>query len=319
MKSNRDWNNINSLEIFFHGLIMGTINKLPGISGGLYSIVIGFYDHLMNSIKNINNNTFKNLFLFDFKKLNSTINGKFLFFLSIGMIISYFTTSKILDFFLINYELYVWSIFFGLILGSLYVLIKRTNKTNVKKLLILFVGLFFGLLLSFSEPMMENRALAFVFFCGFISICGITIPGLSGSFILILLGNYELLLVDAVNSFFDLIANIFKNENYPIDSELIKILIVFFLGSVIGLIILSKFLSFILKKYPIHLNHLIIGFVLGTLPIVWPWNKVELGEELLTMFNNFYGLIFILASFIIIILLNNNVDKKNLRSNRKGY
>ena len=80
------------------------------------------------------------------------------------MIISYFTTSKILDFFLINFELYVWSIFFGLILGSLYVLIKRTNKTNVKKLLILFVGLCFGLLLSFSEPMMENRALAFVFF-----------------------------------------------------------------------------------------------------------------------------------------------------------
>ena len=246
MKSNRDWNNINSLEIFFHGLIMGTVNKLPGISGGLYSIVIGFYDHLMNSIKNINSNTFKNLFLFDFKKLDSSINGKFLLFLSTGMIISYFTTSKILDFFLINYELYVWSIFFGLILGSLYVLIKRTNKTSVKKLLILFVGLCFGLLLSFSDPMLENRALAFVFFCGFISICGITIPGLSGSFILIILGNYELLLVDAVNSFFDLITNIFKNENYSIDSELIKILIVFFVGSVLGLIILSKFLSFLI-------------------------------------------------------------------------
>ena len=120
MKNNRDWNSINSLEIFFHGLIMGTINKLPGISGGLYSVVIGFYDHLMNSIKNINNNSIKNLFRFDFKKLNNSINGKFLFFLSLGMIISYFTTSKILDFFLINYELYVWSIFFGLILGSLY-------------------------------------------------------------------------------------------------------------------------------------------------------------------------------------------------------
>ena len=103
MKSNRDWNSINSLEIFFHGLIMGTINKLPGISGGLYSIVIGFYDHLMNSIKNINNNTVKNLFLFELKKLNSSINGKFLFFLSIGMVISYFTTSKILDFFLLKY------------------------------------------------------------------------------------------------------------------------------------------------------------------------------------------------------------------------
>ena len=145
--------------------ILGCGNGYDAISFSKKGFNVTAVDFAETPIKNINNNTFKNLFLFDFKKLNSSINGKFLFFLSIGMIISYFTTSKILDFFLINYELYVWSIFFGLILGSLYVLIKRTNKTNVKKLLILFVGLCFGLLLSFSEPMMENRALAFVFFC----------------------------------------------------------------------------------------------------------------------------------------------------------
>ena len=80
--------------------------------------------------------------------------------------------------------------------------------------------------------------------------------------------------------------------------------------------IILSFLSFILKKYPIHLNHLIIGFVVGTLPIVWPWNKVELGAEIVNIFNNFYGLIFILASFIIIVFLNKNVDKKNIRTNR---
>ena len=125
MKKNRNWNNINSLEIFFHGLVMGTINKLPGISGGLYSIIIGFYNHLMNSIKNIDKKSIKYFFRLDFEGLKKSSNWKFLFFLSLGMIISYFTTSKVLDFFLIKFELYVWCVFFGLILGSLYVLIKR--------------------------------------------------------------------------------------------------------------------------------------------------------------------------------------------------
>ena len=316
MKKNRNWNNINSLEIFFHGLVMGTINKLPGISGGLYSIIIGFYNHLMNSIKNIDKRSIKYFFRLDFEGLKKSTNWKFLFFLSLGMIISYFTTSKVLDFFLIKFELYVWCVFFGLILGSLYVLIKRTNKTNPEKLIILVLGLFFGFFLSFSDPIIENRSLIFVFCCGFISICGITVPGLSGSFILILLGNYELLLVDAVNNFFDFVINIFIDKNYAVDIELIKILIVFFIGSVIGLIVLSKFLSLVLKKYPLHLNHLIIGFVVGTLPIVWPWKKVMIYDQLTTINNNFVGVIFILASFIVIIFLNNNANKKNIWSDR---
>lgn len=316
MKKNRNWNNINSLEIFFHGLVMGTINKLPGISGGLYSIIIGFYNHLMNSIKNIDKRSIKYFFRLDFEGLKKSTNWKFLFFLSLGMIISYFTTSKVLDFFLIKFELYVWCVFFGLILGSLYVLIKRTNKTNPEKLIILVLGLFFGFFLSFSDPIIENRSLIFVFCCGFISICGITVPGLSGSFILILLGNYELLLVDAVNNFFEFVINIFIDKNYIVDIELIKILIVFFIGSVIGLIVLSKFLSLVLKKYPLHLNHLIIGFVVGTLPIVWPWKKVIIYDQLTTINNNFIGVIFILASFIVIIFLNNNANKKNIWSDR---
>lgn len=316
MKKNRNWNNINSLEIFFHGLVMGTINKLPGISGGLYSIIIGFYNHLMNSIKNIDKRSIKYFFRLDFEGLKKSSNWKFLFFLSLGMIISYFTTSKVLDFFLIKFELYVWCVFFGLILGSLYVLIKRTNKTNPEKLIILVLGLFFGFFLSFSDPIIENRSLIFVFCCGFISICGITVPGLSGSFILILLGNYELLLVDAVNNFFEFVINIFIDKNYIVDIELIKILIVFFIGSVIGLIVLSKFLSLVLKKYPLHLNHLIIGFVVGTLPIVWPWKKVIIYDQLTTINNNFIGVIFILASFIVIIFLNNNANKKNIWSDR---
>ena len=107
------------------------------------------------------------------------------------------------------------------------------------------MGLLFGVFISLSEPLYENRNLFFIFFCGFISVCGITIPGLSGSFLLILLGNYKLLLVDSVNNFYNLISNLFYSteKKLVVEYELINILLIFFIGSVLGLIILSKFLS----------------------------------------------------------------------------
>ena len=118
MRYNRDWNKASSLEIFLHGIIMGSINKLPGISGGLYSLIIGFYSHLMQSIKSLNYTNFKILRYKGGKKFMKNINGNFLLFISFGMIMSYFSTSKILDYFLIKNELYVWSVFFGLITVS---------------------------------------------------------------------------------------------------------------------------------------------------------------------------------------------------------
>ena len=151
--------------------------------------------------------------------------------------------------------------------------------------------------------MIENRNLIFIFFCGFISICGITLPGLSGSFLLILLGNYELLLVDSVNNLYNFIISLISNEStVTIDYELINILLIFFLGSVLGLIILSNFLSFISKKYPIHLNHLIIGFVSGTLPVVWPWNKIdtEISQTNLLNFETIFAFLIILLSVILL-------------------
>ena len=237
MKYNRDWNNVNSIEILIHGLVMGTINKLPGISGGLYSLIIGFYNHLINSIQSLNYENFQVLKDHGLKLFLKKINGFFLLFISAGMILSYFTTSKILDYFIVENELLVWSVFFGLIIGSAYILVKRKDKTNLQSALLLIFGLLFGIILSVSEPLYENRNIVFVFFCGFISICGITIPGLSGSFLLILLGNYKLLLVDSVNNFFNFITNIFypNDQKLIVESEMINILIVFFIGSVLGL------------------------------------------------------------------------------------
>ncbi len=319
MSQTKNWINSNPIEVFLHGLVMGSINKLPGISGGLYAIVIGFYGDLMLSIKKINKESFKDLLTLKLSIFYEKINGNFLLFLSLGMIVSYFTTSRLLDFMLYNYELYVWSLFFGLILGSLYLIIKRTENTNSLKIIVFLIGITFGLILSFSEPMIENRNLIFIFFCGFISICGITLPGLSGSFLLILLGNYELLLVDSVNNLYNLIIGLISNRSTVIiDYELINILLIFFLGSVLGLIILSNFLSFISKKYPIHLNHLIIGFVSGTLPVVWPWNKtdIEISKTELLNFETIFAFLIMFLSVILIIYINYSVDKKNLRISR---
>ena len=320
MRYNRDWNKVSYLEIFLHGIIMGSINKLPGISGGLYSLIIGFYDNLMQSIKSLNYKNFVILRHEGAKQFMKNINGNFLLFISFGMIMSYFSTSKILDYFLIQNELYVWSVFFGLIIGSLYILIKRIEKTDIKTILYLIFGLLFGILISLSEPLYENRNLLFVFFCGFISICGITIPGLSGSFLLILLGNYKLLLVDSVNNFYNLISNLFYSyeEKLIVENELINILIIFFMGSVLGLIILSKFLTYLTKNYPNQLDHLIIGFVLGTISIVWPWNQIKNNIdqiEILTNTNSF-AIILILLGLILTVIINNYVDKKNIRINR---
>tara|TARA_B100001175_G_scaffold69282_1_gene57105 strand:+ start:2523 stop:3485 length:963 start_codon:yes stop_codon:yes gene_type:complete len=320
MKHIRDWNKVSYLEIFTHGIIMGTINKLPGISGGLYSLIIGFYNHLILSIKSIN---YKNLSILKndgIKPFIIIINGNFLFFISIGMILSYFTTSKILDYFLIKNELYVWAVFFGLILGSLYILIRRIKKTNINNAIFLLFGLIFGIFISVSDPLYENRNLLFVFLCGFISICGITIPGLSGSFLLILFGNYKLLLVDSVNNFFNLISNFFyaSDQKLNVENELVNILLVFFMGSVFGLIMLSKFLNYINNKFPNQLNHLIIGFVIGTLSIVWPWNQIKNNIEPIEFSNslNLIAIVLILIGISITVIINNYVDKKNIRLNR---
>ena len=320
MRYKRDWNDVNSFEILFHGLVMGTINKLPGISGGLYSLIIGFYNHLINSIQSLNYKNFQVLKYHGIKLFLKKVNGFFLLFISAGMILSYFTTSKILDYFMVKNELLVWSVFFGLIIGSVYILVKRKNKTNLQSALLLIFGLIFGIILSVSEPLYENRNLIFIFFCGFISICGITIPGLSGSFLLILLGNYKLLLVDSVNNFFNLITNMFfpNDQKLIVENEMIYILIVFFIGSVLGLVVLSKFLTYLTKKYPNQLDHLIIGFVIGTLPIVWPWNQIKNSPGQIEMVDSINYLAFglILVGILITIFINNYVDKKNIRINR---
>ncbi len=265
------------LFLVLKGLGMGAANKVPGVSGGVVAFVAGFYEEFIYSLKKVNRNAFKLLINGRFKSFFNYINGRFLGLLFLGMIVSYFSVSKILDYLILHYELYVWSVFFGMIVGSIYYINKDFNDWNNKTLLSLALGIALGLGISFLNPAKENDNLFFVFFCGIISVSGMTLPGFSGSFILILLGNYVLLLVDSVNALYDSMSDIFSgNFNFIYDEtrmRMLKVLTVFTLGSVTGLVTFSHLLSYILKHYKSITTASIIGFIVGSLGVVWPWKK----------------------------------------------
>ena len=294
------------LILFLKSILMGTVNKLPGVSGGLVALITGFYFEMINSLKKINLNTIK---LFpDLKKLNKEYNLYFLLTIFFGIIVSYFTTSQLLDILFRNHELKVWSIFFGMILASNILLIKKNKNWDLKSTLFVFVGLVIGILISISEPISENRNLYFIFFCGFISICGMIVPGLSGSFLLILLGNFKLLLIDSVNSLYNSILILFGfKTDINHDIELIKIAAAFALGSVAGLILLSNFLSYLITNFKDTVNQVIIGFIFGSLFIVWPWNYSSIDFEL--DFQNSILLLWIVIGVLIIFVFNRYAKK----------
>lgn len=270
------------------GIIMGTANKVPGVSGGIVAFVGGFYEEFIYSLQRINAKAFKLLFNGRFNSFVQYTNFRFLGLLVLGMIISYFSVSKLLDYLMIHWETYVWAAFFGMIIGSIYYIAKDFNKWNRTTIIALIIGAIIGVSISFLNPAKENGNLIFVFFCGMISISGMTLPGLSGSFILMLIGNYVLLLVDSVNALYDTMAEIFLGDfSFINNSErirLLQILIVFTLGSATGLVTLSHLLSYILKHYKNITTAVIIGFITGSLGVVWPWKKTTYATDTLGNF-----------------------------------
>ncbi len=277
------------------GLAMGAANKVPGVSGGVVAFVAGFYEEFIYSLQKINSKAFKLLINGRFKSFFKYINGGFLGLLILGMLISYFSVSKILDYYLERHELLVWSAFFGMIIGSIYYIGKDFKKWNKRTVLILLCGIIAGISISFLEPAKENDNLIFVFFCGIIGVSGMTLPGLSGSFILILFGNYVLLLVDSVNALYDTITYLlswdFSFTDDPIHMRLLLVLVVFALGSLTGLVTLSHALGYVLKRFKSETYAGIIGFIAGSLGVVWPWKtKVfevdAIGQVVLDANNN---------------------------------
>ncbi len=259
------------------GLFMGAANKVPGVSGGIVAFVGGFYEEFIYSLQKINGKAFKLLISGRFKSFYRYTNATFLSLLILGMLISYFSVSRLLDYFLEQKELFVWAAFFGMVLGSIYYIAKDYGHWNKKTVTAGIIGLLIGISISFLSPAKENDNLIFIFFCGMISVSGMTLPGLSGSFILILLGNYVLLLVDSVNSLYETFTEMVQGDfSFVRNKErlhILRILGVFTLGSATGLVTLSHLLGYVLKHYKQITTAVIIGFITGSLGVIWPWKK----------------------------------------------
>ena len=275
MQSTRSFTD--KLFLVIKGLAMGAANKVPGVSGGVVAFVAGFYEEFIYSLQKVNGKAFKLLINGRSKSFFQYINGRFLSLLFLGMIVSYFSVSKILDYLIVNFELFVWSVFFGMIIGSIYYINKDFKEWNTKTILALVVGISIGIGISFLDPAKENDNLWFVFFCGIISVSGMTLPGLSGSFILIIFGNYVLLLVDSVNALYDTIFDVFSGDFSFISNteriRMLKVLGAFTLGSVAGLVTFSHILNYVLKHYKNITLSMLMGFIIGSLGVVWPWKK----------------------------------------------
>lgn len=256
---------------------MGAANKVPGVSGGTVAFVLDFYEELIYSFQKINLKAFKLLFTGRFKLFYRYINGPFLLLVMGGSMFSYFSVSIVLDFLIRNYELYVWSLFFGMIIGSIFYISKDLNNWSTTNIVSILIGVVVGVAISSMSPARENDNLWFVFLCGIIGVAGMTLPGLSGSFILILVGNYVLLLVDSVTMLYKTILDIFVGDFAFIHSEerlrYLKIITVFTVGSGFGLVFISHILGYVLKRWHQIVTAVILGFITGSLGIVWPWKK----------------------------------------------
>jgi len=324
---------------------MGAANKVPGVSGGIVAFVGGFYEVFIYSLQQINGKAFMLLIKGRFKRFYRYVNGAFLSLLIFGMLVSYFSVSKLLDYFLEKKELFVWAAFFGMILGSIYYISKDFEHWNRKTITAGVIGLVVGISISFLSPAKENDNLLFIFLCGIISVSGMTLPGLSGSFILILLGNYVLLLVDSVNALYDTFAEMLRGDFSFVQNSVrlntLKILAVFTIGSATGLVSLSHLLSYVLKHFRHITTAVIIGFITGSLGVVWPWKKTIFksdalgksildsnGKEIIVNYERYFpdlenaetwwALFFIVIGILILLGLDwYGKNRKKLASSRK--
>ncbi|WMI67083.1 DUF368 domain-containing protein [Aestuariibaculum sp. YM273] len=245
---------IDYLIITFKGLAMGAADAVPGVSGGTIAFISGIYEELISTISNINLSLFKTLFKKGIKAFWKEVNGNFILALLSGIVISYVSFMKLAKYLLENHPILIWSFFFGLIVASIYFVGKQVTKWNAAVILTLIVGAISAFYIS-SLPAMENSDSDwFLFFAGAIAICAMILPGISGSFILIILGAYKTL-SDAI---------------HDVD---IKKLIIFFSGAIIGLLSFSHALKWLFKNYHNITLALLTGFIFGSLNKVWPWKQ----------------------------------------------
>jgi putative membrane protein len=250
------------LFLFLKGITMGVANVIPGVSGGTIALITEIYEELINSLKSFDLKALKLLLKGQFKEFTVHTNLYFLISVFGGSVFSMFSVAKLFEFLFEFYPEELWSFFFGLILASVYYVGIRVGIWKIRSYVFFIIGTAIAVSLALLSPSSESTNLVYIFICGIIGVTGMLLPGLSGSFILILMGNYKLLMVDSLS----------KSLKFNIDA--ISYLLVFILGSFVGLFGFSHIISWLFKRFKDCVLSLLTGFILGSLLIIWPWKEV---------------------------------------------
>lgn len=296
---------------FLKGIGIGTANVIPGVSGGTIALIAGIFERLIDSLKSFNLTALKLLFKGDFKGFVKHTDLWFLLSVFGGILVAIFTIARLFDYLFKNYPIYLWSFFFGMILTSIYYVGITVEKWNWKTIISFLAGTGIALLIAFGTPAKENDNFIYLIICGAVAVCSMILPGLSGSFVLVLMGNYQLIMIDAINDLN------------------IKILIPVIIGGIVGLFAFAHLLSWIFKHYRDITISLLTGFILGSMPIIWPWKNDIIqyfGNEIKVTGYEYYfphidmkfaiALVIILIGAGIIVLTEKMANKNKIKSNK---
>ena len=254
-----------ALTLFGKGLAMGTADIIPGVSGGTVAFITGIYNHLLSAISSINLSSIWLGLRGKFKEAIVKIHLKFLLVLFGGIVVAVLSTARLMHFLLVSYPVEIWSLFFGLVLASIWYVGRAIPTWNIAALLSITAGGFFAYQVVGLIPMQTPNSPQFLFFCGSIAICAMILPGLSGSFLLLILGKYQFI-TGALRS--------------PFEEGHLEALLVFISGCLIGLFSFSRILKFCLQRFEQITMCLLTGLMIGAMRKVWPW-KVVIESELI--------------------------------------
>ncbi len=242
------------ITVAFKGMCMGAADVIPGVSGGTIAFLMGIYQELIDSIKSVSSSNIKLLLKGRICEFWRAVNGTFLLSLILGIMISIFSLARLMKYLLEFHPVPLWSFFFGLILASAVVILRQIDKWSIQNIVSLLAGVAAAAYICLVSPSQTPDEYWFIFLSGAIAICAMILPGISGSFILLLMGKYHFVM-SAVTEL-----------NIPV-------LCVFGIGAVIGILSFSHLLSWLLKKFYMATIALLSGFMIGSLIKVWPWKE----------------------------------------------
>jgi len=255
---------LKNIIVAVKGACMGAADVIPGVSGGTIAFIMGIYDDFVGSLAAINGEAVKLLFKGQFKAFWKHINGSFLLSLVIGIGISVISLAGLMQMLLSDFPIQTWAFFFGLIVASSIFIIRGISGWRLREGLLLVLGIILGVVICTLSPTQTPDGLWFIFLSGAIAICAMILPGISGSFILLILGKYQYIM--GVIS--DLVSGVEFGRN-------LLILGVFAIGAVVGILGFSKFLHWLLARWNKETLIVLAGFIIGSLVKVWPWSNPE--------------------------------------------